>query len=574
MFDLEFAVVVVVSDFGFHVAAGAGVAGSLAELSIPPLEVPGPAPAQPHKPLPRPPSTTGLRLGTAPVVRHRSGVGFVGRDADLTWIHDALADPAAATGVALWGPPGIGRTRLFREASARLAIGAFVVSAQLPAHPRSEVGYSGLAEMVGPLSQLAPGDELLRTGKAASDTWAAGGLRLVFSKDPVKPTVTSAAMRRAACAALRWAAERAVERAAGATVVLVVDDVDSLDGASLLALADLLADEPLPRFKVLMSMVEAPEVYILILPAWGFVSDFVSFFSRKPAYWYKGSVYAMVVVCVLSALVYGHHMFVTGMSPLLGQGFMLLTLFISVPAEVLFLNWLHTIWKGSIRLTSPMLFALGTVFVFGLGGLTGIFLGTISTDLYLHDTMYVVGHFHFTMAAAAFLGSFGAIYFWFPKMFGRQMNETLAKAHFWPSVIGITLVFGGQLIAGYSGQQRRLFDPYQYTFLQHLHGLNRFTSLSAFALGVAQLLFLYNFVASIFTGKKAEKNPWQVGTLEWDLPSPPPHHNFDVVPTVLRGPHEFANPEGLKAFGRDWLSQTEEMPAATAAVVEKPAVGA
>lgn len=238
--------------------AGAGVAGSLAELSIPPLEVPGPAPAQPHKPLPRPPSTTGLRLGTAPVVRHRSGVGFVGRDADLTWIHDALADPAAATGVALWGPPGIGRTRLFREASARLAIGAFVVSAQLPAHPRSEVGYSGLAEMVGPLSQLAPGDELLRTGKAASDTWAAGGLRLVFSKDPVKPTVTSAAMRRAACAALRWAAERAVERAAGATVVLVVDDVDSLDGASLLALADLLADEPLPRFKVLMSMVEAP----------------------------------------------------------------------------------------------------------------------------------------------------------------------------------------------------------------------------------------------------------------------------------------------------------------------------
>src|SRR6185436_12654222 len=174
-----------------------------------------------------------------------------------------------------------------------------------------------------------------------------------------------------------------------------------------------------------------PEVYILILPAWGFVGDFVSFFGRKPAYWYRGTVYAMTAVTILSAVVYGHHMFVTGMSPLLGQGFQFLTLIISVPAEILFLNWLHTIWKGSIRLTVPMLFALGMIFVFGLGGLTGLFLGTISTDLYLHDTMFVVGHFHLTMAAAAFLGSFAAIYFWFPKMFGRNMNQTLGKWHFW-----------------------------------------------------------------------------------------------------------------------------------------------
>lgn len=308
-----------------------------------------------------------------------------------------------------------------------------------------------------------------------------------------------------------------------------------------------------------------PEVYILILPAWGIVSDLMSFFSRKPAYWYKGSVYAMIAVSVLSAVVYGHHMFVTGMSPLLGQGFMLLTLIISVPAEVLFLNWLHTMWKGSIRLTSPMLFSLGVVFVFGLGGLTGIFLGTISTDLYLHDTMFVVGHFHYTMAAASFLASFAAIYYWFPKMYGRMMNETLAKLHFWPSVIFITLVFGGQMIAGYSGQQRRLFDPYQYTYLQHLKPLNTFTSYSAFLLGVSQLIFVYNFIASIFVGKKAEMNPWQVGTLEWEIPSPPKYHNFDVVPTVIRGPHEYANPEAKKATGRDWLSQTEELPTAAAA---------
>jgi cytochrome c oxidase subunit 1 len=253
-------------------------------------------------------------------------------------------------------------------------------------------------------------------------------------------------------------------------------------------------------------------------------------------------------------------MFVTGMNPLLGQSFMTLTLIISVPAELLFLNWLHTIWKGSIRTTVPMLFALGTVFVFGLGGLTGLFLGTISTDLYLHDTMFVVGHFHLTMAAAAFLASFAAIYFWFPKMFGRNMNQTLGKWHFWFSVVFITLVFSGQLVAGWGGHQRRLYDPYQYTFLQHLHTLNRWTSFFAFALAIGQLPFVVNFFRSVFAGPKAEANPWQVGTLEWTLPSPPVHHNFDVIPTVHRGPHEYANPEVKKALGRDWIGQTEEFP--------------
>ncbi|HJZ85004.1 MAG TPA: cbb3-type cytochrome c oxidase subunit I, partial [Polyangia bacterium] len=287
-----------------------------------------------------------------------------------------------------------------------------------------------------------------------------------------------------------------------------------------------------------------PEVYILILPAWGIVGDLISFFARKPAYWYKGTVFAMTAVTILSAVVYGHHMFVTGMNPLLGKSFMLLTLIISVPAEMLFLNWLHTIWKGSIRLTTAMLFGLGMVFVFGLGGLTGLYLGTISTDLYLHDTMWVVGHFHFTMAAASFLATFGAIYFWFPKMFGRNMSEGLGKIHFWFSVVFITLVFGGQLFVGYAGQQRRLYDPYQYTFLAHLHFPNKLTSWFGFMLGIGQVPFIINFFKSLFAGSKAEQNPWQVGTLEWTLcPSPPPHHNFDKIPTVLRGPHEYANPE-------------------------------
>jgi cytochrome c oxidase subunit 1 len=316
-----------------------------------------------------------------------------------------------------------------------------------------------------------------------------------------------------------------------------------------------------------------PEVYILILPAWGFISDIIPFFARKPAYWYRGSVLAMVAVTVLSAVVYGHHMFVTGMNPLLGKGFMTLTLIISVPAEILFLNWLHTLWKGSNRFPSPMLFALGTVFVFGLGGLTGLYLGTIATDLYLHDTMWVVGHFHLTMAAAAFLGSFSAIYFWFPKMFGRKMNEPLAKAHFWISAVFINLVFCGQLVAGFSGQQRRLFDPYQYTFLRHLLPLNRWTSYFAFALAAGQLLFVYNFLRSVFAGAKAEQNPWEIGTLEWTMASsPPPHYNYATIPTVLRGPHEFANPDVKKALGRDWIGQAEELPKTAVSPARTPAV--
>jgi cytochrome c oxidase subunit 1 len=304
-----------------------------------------------------------------------------------------------------------------------------------------------------------------------------------------------------------------------------------------------------------------PEVYILILPAWGFVSDFVAFFARKPAYWYKGSVGAMVLVTVLSAIVYGHHMFTTGMNPMLGKAFMILTLIISAPAELLFLNWLHTIWKGSMRASTPMLFTLGVVFVFALGGLTGLFLATISTDLYLHDTMFVVGHFHLTMAAATFLAIFAALYYWFPKMFGRPLHEGLGKVHFWISVVGLTLVFGGQLLSGYAGQPRRLWDPHQYEFLKHLLPLSRWTSYFAFALGAGQVVFIYNFFANVFgkpTGKDVV-NPWGVGTLEWTLPSPPPAHNFDRIPTVVRGPHELSNPEVQRTLGRDWIAQDEAL---------------
>ena len=361
------------------------------------------------------------------------------------------------------------------------------------------------------------------------------------------------------------------------TAILNVLFVPVLGSAGLLLLLDRLfgtqffvagassingGGDPLV-FQHLFWIFGHPEVYILILPAWGIMCDILSFFARKPAFFYKGSVGAMVAVTALSAIVYGHHMYVTGMAPLLGKGFMTFTVLISVPAELLFLNWLHTMWKGAIRLETPMLWTMGTVFVFGLGGLTGLFLAIVSMDLYLHDTMFVVGHFHLTMASASFLASMAAIYFWFPKMFGRQMNQTLGKLHFWLSVIFIPLVFCGQLIAGYSGQQRRLFDPYQYVFLHHLQPLNQWTSYFAFVLGASQLIFVYNFISSVFAGAKATDNPWEVGTLEWSIPSPPPHHNFDVVPTVQRGPHEYSDPEARKALGRDWIGQWEALPGGT-----------
>ncbi|MBP9681470.1 MAG: cbb3-type cytochrome c oxidase subunit I [Bacteriovorax sp.] len=300
-----------------------------------------------------------------------------------------------------------------------------------------------------------------------------------------------------------------------------------------------------------------PEVYILILPAWGIVSDLLSFFARKPAFGAKATALAMTSITVLSTLVYGHHMYTTQMSPLLTQTFMMMTMTISIPSAVFFANWLGTIWKGSIRFQTPMLFSLGVVFVFGLGGLTGLYLATVSTDLYLHDTYFVVGHFHYTMAASVLLGGFAATYFWFPKMFGRMMNETLGKIHFWISMAGLNGIFMGMMIIGYAGMHRRIYNPFVYDFMQKLIPINMFITLSALLMGFGQLFFVYNFIYSMIKGPKATQNPWEVGTLEWEIPSPAPHYNFDVIPVVKCGPHELGNPN-LKT-GRDFQYQTEEL---------------
>jgi cytochrome c oxidase subunit 1 len=302
-----------------------------------------------------------------------------------------------------------------------------------------------------------------------------------------------------------------------------------------------------------------PEVYILILPAWGYCCDLLSFFARKPAFGYKVSVGAMLAVTVLSAVVYGHHMFTTGLSAMLGESFMLLTMIISVPGEILFFNWLHTIWRGSIRMTTPMLFCLGLIFVFGLGGLTGIYLATIGTDIFLHDTYFVVGHFHLTMAASALFGVFAGTYFWFPKMFGRMMNETLGKIHFWGTISTLTFVFCTMFVMGWSGMPRRYYDHTSAQYLQDIHWMNGPTTTAALLLGAFQLVFAYNFIKSRWWGEKASENPWEVGTVDWCLPTPVPHYNFETIPTVHTGPHEFSNP--AIADGRDWIKQTEELPA-------------
>jgi len=297
------------------------------------------------------------------------------------------------------------------------------------------------------------------------------------------------------------------------------------------------------------------EVYIVILPAWGIVSDLLSFFSRKPAFNAKGTAIALTAISILSTVVYGHHMFTTNMAPLLTSAFTTLTLMISIPSGVFFINWLGTMWRGQIHLTTSMWFCIGMVFTFGLGGLTGLHLAAVSTNLMLHNTYFVVGHFHLTMASASLLGTIAALYFWFPKMFGRFMSERIGKVHFWLTFPPLVYIFCAQLFQGYAGMPRRYYHPYEYEFMKHLQGLNQYIWIAAIMAFLGLCLFTYNIFYSMYFGKKSGANPWNVGTLEWQISSPPPVHNFDVIPTVYNGPHEFSHPK--QTDGRDWIAQDE-----------------
>ena len=299
-----------------------------------------------------------------------------------------------------------------------------------------------------------------------------------------------------------------------------------------------------------------PAVYIMILPAMGITSEILPVFSRKPLFGYHSMVYAIMGIAVLGFLVWAHHMFASGMNPTLGTSFMVSTMVIAVPSAIKTFNWLGTLWRGSIRLTTPMLHALAFVSMFVIGGLTGIFAAASSVDLYLHDTYFIVGHLHYVLFGGSLFGIFAGITFWFPKMFGRLLNETLGKLHFALTFIFFNAAMFPMFILGVAGMPRRIYDYTQYAHLAHVGGLNRMMSVSAFCLGLAQLLFIANFFWSLFRGKLAGNNPWQATTLEWTTSSPPPHGNFATTPTVYHGPYEYSVPGRVE----DWLPQDEPVP--------------
>ncbi|MBX6378252.1 MAG: cbb3-type cytochrome c oxidase subunit I, partial [Clostridia bacterium] len=261
-------------------------------------------------------------------------------------------------------------------------------------------------------------------------------------------------------------------------------------------------------------------------------------------------------------------MYVAGMHPLLGAAFMTLTLIIAIPSAVKTFNWLATLWRSRIRFTTAMLFAIGFVSLFATGGLTGLMLGSPVLDIYFHDTYFVVAHFHFVMASASLFGVLAATYHWFPKIFGRMMDERLGRVHFFLTYVATFATFFPMHFLGVSGMMRRIYSPSLYGYLDGLQGINAFVSVAAFVLGAAQLLFVYNFVVSLFRGRRAEANPWQATTLEWLAPSPAPHGNWgEELPVVHRWAYEYSAP-GAAEFVPQWVP--EPAPAGSGQVDRRP----
>jgi len=292
-----------------------------------------------------------------------------------------------------------------------------------------------------------------------------------------------------------------------------------------------------------------PEVYIAILPAMGLCSQLLSVFSRKPIFGYKAMVYAMLSIGFLGFMVWGHHMFMSGMSPYTAFAFSIMTMGIGVPSAIKTFNWLGTLWRGRIRFHSPMLFAIGFVSLFVTGGISGPFLAQPVLDIYLHETYFVIAHFHLIMGVASIFGIFAATYYWFPKMFGKMMNETLAKLHFWLTFVGAYAIFMPMHYYGMSAGLRRYSQSTEVAYILKLLPLQRFISIAAFITIGSQFIFLFNLFWSMAKGKKASNNPWEATTLEWITATPPPHDNFGgQTPVVHNGPYEYSVPGAPKDF--------------------------
>ncbi|MCR9182380.1 MAG: cbb3-type cytochrome c oxidase subunit I [Flavobacteriaceae bacterium] len=304
-------------------------------------------------------------------------------------------------------------------------------------------------------------------------------------------------------------------------------------------------------FEHLFWFLGHPEVYIVLLPALGITSEIIATNSRKPIFGYRAMVASILAIAFLSTIVWGHHMFVSGMNPFLGSVFTFTTLLIAIPSAVKAFNYITTLWKGNLQLNPAMLFSIGLVSTFISGGLTGIILGDSALDINVHDTYFVVAHFHLVMGISALYGLFAGVYHWFPRMFGRMMNKNLGYIHFWVTVIGAYGIFFPMHFIGMAGLPRRYYTNTAFPYFDDLANINVVITIFAIITAAVQLVFLYNFIASIFYGKKAPQNPWKSNTLEWTAPVKHIHGNWPgAIPHVYRWSYDYSK---LNKAGDDYV---------------------